>query len=204
MLQLTLIRHGLTDWNTSRRFQGHSDVPLSAEGRRQAEELAQRLKKARSIDAVYCSPLARAAETAKIAFPKRDVLFDDRLKEINFGLFEGKTVDENLAHPEWPGWFEDPFGRPTPGGESYRDLRERVVAWYKELPSEGHFAAMTHSGVVQMLLAHFLGIAYPRWRKRIFIGHTSLTRVLFDKGDCVIERVNDTRHLSGEESDPFF
>lgn len=203
MRQLTLIRHGLTAWNSSRRFQGHSDIPLSAEGKAQVRALARRFAKAEGDVTVHASPLRRAAETAELLFPGREVHYDDRLKEINFGVFETRTLEENTRHPDWAHWFEDPFGRVAPGGESYRQLRERVVAWLGDLPEEGHFVAVAHSGTIQMLLAHVLGIDYPRWRKRIYLRHTSVTRVLFAKGEAIIERVNDTRHLRSEAGDPF-
>ncbi|MDQ3461167.1 MAG: histidine phosphatase family protein [Deinococcota bacterium] len=202
MRQLTLIRHGLTAWNSSRRFQGHSDVPLSAEGRAQTRALAKRLK-TEGVTAVYSSPLRRAAETARVLFPEREILFDDRLKELDFGVFEARTLEENLLHPEWAHWYGDPFGRAAPGGESYRELRERVVAWLGDLQEEGYIVAVAHSGTIQMLLAHVLGIEYPRWRKRFYLRHSSVSRVLFNEGDAVIERVNDTRHLRSESGDPF-
>ncbi len=208
MRQLTLIRHALTDWNSSGKFQGHSEVLLSAEGKAQARALARRLRKSEAIDAVYSSPLKRSAETASTVFPGRDIIFDDRLKELHFGVFETFTLAQNKLHPRWAWWTEDPFQRQAPQGESYRSLRERAVAWLGDLPKEGHSVAFTHSGFIQMLLSHLLGIEHPRWRKRIFIRHTGITRILFsgsdsNDNDVVIERVNDTRHLSSEAGDPF-
>lgn len=202
MMKLTLIRHGLTAWNVSGRFQGHTDQPLSDDGRDQARALARYLEPLDAAD-VWTSPLRRARETAAIAFPTTDVRVDPRLMELHFGDFEGSTQAENEAHERWPWWFEDPFGRRAPGGESYGELRERVVAWYDDLPRDGHVVAVTHSGTIQMLLSHVIGVERPRWRKRFFLRHTSLTRILVQEGHAVIERVNDTRHLGGE-FDPFF
>lgn len=202
MMKLTLIRHGLTDWNVSGRFQGQTDMPLCEDGREQARALARYLEPLDAAE-VWTSPLRRARETAEIAFPTEDIKVDPRLMELHFGAFEGFTQVENEGHEQWAWWFDDPFGRRTPGGESYADLRERVVAWYRELPAEGHIVAFTHSGSIQMLLSHVIGVERPRWRKRFFLRHTSLTRILVQEGHAVIERVNDTRHLGGE-FDPFF
>lgn len=203
MRQLTLIRHALTEWNTTGRFQGHSEVHLSNEGKKQAQQLSKHLSRLEDITLVYSSPLARALETARVAFPQHEIVADERLKELNFGVFEGFTQQENEQHPAWQDWYADPFGRRTPGGESYGDLRLRAVAWLADLPAEGHIVAVTHSGTIQMLLSHILGVERPTWRKRIFLRHTGISRILFRGGDALIERVNDTRHLSRDDGDPF-
>ena len=202
---LTLIRHGLTDWNVQGRFQGQSDLPLSEEGAQQARRLAERMARMDPPDRIVASPLRRAVETAEIAFEGQPVALDPRLMELHFGAFEGRTLAENLAEEAWEAWARDPYLHPAPGGESYRDLRERAVAWYRELPDDAaHVVAVTHSGTIQMLLAHVLGIEHPRWRKRIYLRHSSVTRILVGERDTVVERVNDTRHLDENGDDPFW
>jgi broad specificity phosphatase PhoE len=203
MRQLTLVRHGITSWNVTGQFQGHTDTPLSDEGRAQAQALAKHLKKAK-VDLIYSSPLSRALETARIVFPGREVFQDSRLKELNFGVFEGLTQAENSGHEQWAWWFADPFKRAAPNGESYETLRERAVAWMNELPDNVHAVAFTHSGTIQMLISYVMGVEYPKWRKRLYLRHTGITRILFRNGEAVIERVNDTRHLAKNgEVDPF-
>ncbi len=204
MRQLTLIRHALTEWNVTGRFQGHTDIPLSEAGEKQARALGKHLGKVSDgVDLIYSSPLLRAAQTAHLIFPGRDILLDERLKELNFGLFEGFTQLENEAHERWGWWFEDPFTREAPGGESYQNLRKRASAWMEALPEVPHVVAVTHSGAIQMLVSAVLGVEKPTWRKRIFLRHTGVTRILFRGSDALIERVNDTRHLSREDGDPF-
>ncbi len=207
MRQLILIRHGLTEWNSNGKFQGHSDIDLSEEGRVQAEALRGRLAELRqsglSLGEVVSSPLKRAYQTAQIALPEHDIRRDSRLKELNFGAFEGRTLAQNCATEAWDAWYRDPFKRRTPRGESYEDLRLRVVDWFKSLP-DGHTAAFTHSGTIQMLISHILGVEHPKWRKRIFLQHTSLTRVLCKDGEIVLERVNDARHLEPLVGDEAF
>lgn len=202
---LTLIRHGLTEWNVQGRFQGQSDLPLSEEGARQARRLADRMARMEPPDRIVASPLRRAVETAEIAFEGQPVTVDPRLMELHFGAFEGRTLAENLAEDAWETWARDPYLQPAPGGESYRELRERAVAWYQDLPQDAaHVVAVTHSGTIQMLLAHVLGIEHPRWRKRIYLRHSSVTRILVGERDTVVERVNDTRHLDENGDDPFW
>lgn len=97
-MRIYLVRHGQTDWNTEMRAQGRKDVPLNATGRTQAEKLRESIKDL-EFDAVYASPLRRAAETAEIAMgDKYEILYDDRLVERSFGDFEGKIL-ESWAQP---------------------------------------------------------------------------------------------------------
>ena len=202
---VTLIRHGLTEWNVSGRFQGQTDLPLSEDGRRQARRLGRRMARNSGADLIVASPLVRAYETAQLAFPGREIARDARLMELHFGIFEGATLEENRLRPEWETWIADPFGRVPPDGESYGQLRERVVAWFDALPSDaGHVIAVTHSGSIQMILAHVLGIEHPRWRKRIYLRHSSVSRLVSQDGEIVVERVNDTRHLDEAGADPFW
>lgn len=95
MLKVYLLRHGLTDWNKLRRVQGSSDIPLNEEGRRVARLTAEGMRDM-PIDLVYSSPLKRARETAEIICAGRDVpiVFDERIREIGFGEFEGVTWPE--------------------------------------------------------------------------------------------------------------
>ena len=97
-MKIYLVRHGQTDWNTEMRAQGRKDIPLNATGRAQAEELRDKIKDL-EFDAVYASPLKRAAETAEIAVGDRyKIIYDDRLVERSFGDFEGKVL-ESWAQP---------------------------------------------------------------------------------------------------------
>lgn len=202
---LTLIRHGLTEWNVAGRFQGQTDMPLSEDGRRQARRLARRTPRFGPVELLVASPLARARETAELAFPGRAPVLEPRLMELDFGDFEGRTGAENAATDAWATWAEDPYLRAAPGGESYRALRERAVAWYEALPAGAeHVVAVTHSGTIQMLLAHVLGVEHPRWRKRIYVRHSSVSRIVARGDEVVVERVNDTRHLDENGADPFW
>ena len=202
---VTLIRHGLTDWNVSGRFQGQTDRPLSEDGRRQARRLARRMARNAAADHIVASPLGRAVETARLAFPDREASTDARLMELDFGIFEGGTLEENRRRPEWEAWIRDPFATAAPDGESYAQLRERAVDWFDGLPRDaGHVIAVSHSGTIQMILAHVLGIEHPRWRKRIYLRHSSVSRLVIQEGEVVVERVNDTRHLDEAGADPFW
>ncbi len=120
---ILLVRHGETDWNRDRRVQGHTDVPLNDEGRRQARALAEELGEG-AFDAVYASDLARARETAEIlAAPcGLDVTQLEALREKNFGTWEGLTDTDVLDR------FPDAGPRAWGDAESTEDMSERVLA----------------------------------------------------------------------------
>jgi broad specificity phosphatase PhoE len=195
----------MTEWNVSGRFQGVADIPLNEQGRRQARRLARYVEGLEDDAEVYSSPLIRSVETAELAFPARELRLDTRLRELNFGSFEGKTQTENETDPAWATWMVDPFELAPPGGESYSHLRERAGAWMREVAATGapHVVAVTHSGTIQMMLSDVLGVEKVRWRKRIYLRHASISRVLFRGSEVLVERVNDTRHLTPEGVDPF-
>jgi 2,3-bisphosphoglycerate-dependent phosphoglycerate mutase len=95
-MKIYLARHGETDWNAQRRLQGWIDIPLNATGRQQAEELEAKLRNI-ELDAIYCSALQRAIETARI-LNRKPVISIKELNEQSLGKFEGLQLeDEALA-----------------------------------------------------------------------------------------------------------
>ena len=96
--RISLVRHGQTTWNEQGRFCGHTDIPLSTTGRKQARKLASFLQH-RPIAAIYSSDLSRARETAEIIARKRpiDSIVSPAWREINFGAWEGLTYEEIAA-----------------------------------------------------------------------------------------------------------
>ena len=203
VVRLTLVRHAVTAWNREGRVQGQSDVPLSRSGEAQARSLHQRFAEevARGDVQLYSSPLSRARTTAALAFPGHEPILDARLSELDFGTFEGLTLAERLALPEWHIWTRDPFTASAPGGESYGELYRRSGAWLEQslatLPHpDTHLVAVTHSGTAQTLVARILEMDTQNWRKRIHLEHTSVTSFVLGSSGLLLERLNDTAHLS--------
>ena len=95
MARLLLVRHGISEFNNTRRFAGYSDVEMTAAGYRQVERLRDRLKDEK-IDLVYSSDLRRALVTAEIILAGRkvDIVACPELREVNYGACEGLTFDE--------------------------------------------------------------------------------------------------------------
>lgn len=137
MTTLLLVRHGETDWNAERRWQGHADVPLNERGREQAEALAETLAADR-IDAIYTSDLSRARETADILGARLGVpvVVEPDLREIDVGPLEGLTADEARAVDGWQG---EPI-------EAHSDRVIRALARISEAHPAGRVLAVTHGG----------------------------------------------------------
>ena len=194
VLDLWLIRHGETDWNAARRIQGQTDVPLNERGIKQAKRLAERFS-AQQFGAVYASDSERAHHTAKIAVGG-PIHADKRLREVHFGTLEGKTRPE-LSEAERRALLAYRTGDGSerlPGGESQNDVRERVQAWLKTLPSSGHIAAFSHGGTIRALVLSILEVPQSeRWH--VVFGNTSVTKVRFGPERTLIQTLGDTSHL---------
>jgi probable phosphoglycerate mutase len=102
---LLLVRHGETDWNAERRWQGHADVPLNDRGRAQARTLAEQLAADGRVDVIYTSDLSRARDTAEIVAARLGVrvVVDADLREVDVGPIEGLTAEEARAFESWEG-----------------------------------------------------------------------------------------------------
>jgi len=166
---LVLVRHGETDWNRDRRFQGRADQPLNETGRAQAEELAEILHD-EPVSVLYTSPLRRASETAEILAERLGLEARplDALLEIDVGTWEGLTIDDvRVRFPEqatvdWRSGWED--------GETYTGLEQRVIPALLELGSRHdgeHILAVTHAGPLRAAIASSLSLAYEDARPLI-------------------------------------
>ena len=194
---MTWIRHGESLWNAQGRWQGHTDIELSEIGRQQADFLRRRIERTSlRFDRIYCSDLKRAKQTAQLAMPNSTLLEDSRLREINFGIYEGKVRDE-LSEKEkvdvYDWWFS-PYQRALPGGESMQDLRERVNSWQSDLPQGLSVAVFTHGGVIRDRLWRETGA--PEGGQWSFeVDNTSLSVIEYSLKRNLIRRVNDRAHL---------
>jgi probable phosphoglycerate mutase len=157
---LYFVRHGETDWNREGRYQGQRNIPLNATGRRQAgrngRTLAEALGGAAAALDYVASPLMRARETMEIlrgqlALPPRDYRTDDRLREIDYGHWEGRLWEE-LPHVDPDGLaarLSDPWSWQPAGGESYCMLSARVGLWLAEVQRDA--VVVAHGGVSKVL-----------------------------------------------------
>jgi broad specificity phosphatase PhoE len=133
MLTLILTRHGQAA-SADVMLGGQLDVPLTPQGRHEAETLARRLAGVR-IDRIISSPLLRAIETAQTVATGRPVEVDERLRELDYGQWESLTYEEIEARDPAlrARWDHDPGSTHTPGGESGEDVAARALSFLVEL-----------------------------------------------------------------------
>jgi len=200
MVKLILVRHGRTEWNAEGRFQGQSDVPLNAAGRRQAAALSRRLSR-EPVTAVYASDLQRAHETALCiaAAHGLGVYSEPRLREMSFGAWEGLTFDE-IERRDPPGlaaWQADPLNVAPPGGETLAQLAARVEAALNEIVQthrDETALLAAHGGSLQALLCLAFGMSLQRyWQFRLDLAAVSELYV-YPEG-AILTLLNDTAHL---------
>lgn len=126
---LYIMRHGRTDWNDLHKMQGRTDIPLNDCGREMAEKAREEYKDV-NFDICYCSPLSRARETAEILLKDRDIpiIYDDRLLEMSFGIYEGTANSFKIPGCPINVLFQTPekYTVPVEGGESFDELFART------------------------------------------------------------------------------
>ncbi|MEW5953000.1 MAG: alpha-ribazole phosphatase [Bacillota bacterium] len=199
--RLVLVRHGETTWNKEMRFQGHTDVPLSPQGEEQARSLGQRLARSR-FDAVYASDLGRARLTADIlARPHRlPVQVLPGLREINFGKWEGLTLQE--INEQYQGdlmaWWSSPLTARVPGGETLAEMVERTMWAVQEIftrHQDGQVLVVAHGGAIRSIIGTVLGLDLNQyWRLRQ--DNTALNIIdLPEWGKGILVLFNDCSHL---------
>jgi probable phosphoglycerate mutase len=155
-------------WNRERRLQGHQDAPLTRIGVEQALRVGRTLRGHVGDPGdcqVLVSPLGRCRQTAaliceELDFDYRHCRFDDAIKEIGWGVWDGLTRDEIEAR--YPGEWTRRNGRrwdyAPPDGESYAMLSERVAAWLDALPGDGTVIAVAHGGVGRAVRGVYAGL----------------------------------------------
>jgi broad specificity phosphatase PhoE len=165
-ITLYVVRHGETDWNAALRLQGQTDIPLNDRGRGQAARNGQALRAVLAADPsldFVSSPLVRTTETMDIVrrelgLAPRAYPTDDRLKEIAFGVWEGKTWDDidTFKDTNGRGRVDNPYHWQPEGGESYAQLSHRVAGWLATITRNS--IVVTHGGVTRVLRGQILGL----------------------------------------------
>lgn len=199
-LTLTFVRHGETDWNRDRKFQGQSDIALNARGKAQARALARALTSER-FDYAASSDLTRAMETARAIRQGQTVTSDPRWREFHFGDWEGLTWDDIVRR--WP----DAAGKAAtsardyapPGGETFEEVRTRVGVAIDELRDTGVQNALivTHAGPLHAMLHHVFSGSQADAHDLLGVRFTpaSITRVRIDAEGPELVVLNDVAHL---------
>jgi broad specificity phosphatase PhoE len=195
--KILLIRHGETRVSARKIYYGARDVALNRTGIAQAKRLARRLKK-ETIHAVYVSDLSRARRFAARALQGHRIISTPRLREINFGAFEGFTHEALVKrHPKlYARWLKNPFQCAIPQGDVLARFRKRIKAYVRGLvrAHRGNtIALVTHAGPIKILMRDILKIK-DIWTIPIDLASISVVEVQGNKITAVL--VNDTSHLT--------
>jgi alpha-ribazole phosphatase len=138
-LELLLIRHGHTQWNKERRYLGSTDLPLLPEERQQLSTLSGQPALGGEFWRVYCSDLRRCRETLTAVAPhlERQAIYDPRLRELDFGAWEGCTYEQLQDNGHYRSWIDHPEEVTPPDGNRGRSLKQgwttSWLSWSKRL-----------------------------------------------------------------------
>jgi broad specificity phosphatase PhoE len=197
MTHFFLVRHGATIWHAENRYAGVSDVVLDPRGYAQAERLAAWASEA-GLAAVWSSPLSRARETAAPAARAAglELQIDERLREIDFGKIEGKTMAEaeQLFSEEMRRFRVDPATYPMPGGEDPYRAAQRAVSALRDISAshpQGRVLVVAHNTLIRLTLCSLFSIPLARYRT-VFPGvhNGALTEIRLDHDSAALLQYN--------------
>ena len=200
-LRLVIVRHGITDWNTQGRMQGHSDVPLSDMGRLQAEAVADRLAQER-IDAVYTSDLMRAADTGRAIAARHglEIRQLSSLRETMLGDWEGLTDADIMARGEGEAlamYRCDPSMYRPPGSEAIEKVALRLRAAREAVARQhpgGLVVLVGHGGSIRAIFCDAIR-APIRCMFAFRVSNASISVADFGPTRSAIVKLNCTHHL---------
>jgi broad specificity phosphatase PhoE len=197
--KILFVRHGQTDWNVERKWQGHADIPLNETGKAQAAALANRLAEW-PITAVVTSDLQRCTQTAQAIGEAIGLqpIPDPLWRERDVGLFSGMTGEEaKAAYPEI--WAAAKRGMvDPPQGEAHVDVRQRGIAAYEKVVAEypgEMIVVVSHGGLLHTLIAQLIEIPEDKYGRISKRGNTGLSIVEVTDGIPRLVLLNDTSHL---------
>lgn len=142
--EIMLIRHGITAWNLEKRYLGHTDIGLLPEAEQELALLREEISHV-TWDALYCSDLLRCQQTLIHIAPSQvgQAKLDARLREIDFGQWEGLTYDQLKDNPQYRDWIDAPQEVTPPKGEPWKAFAARIDSFLEE--SLLSFSPILHS-----------------------------------------------------------
>lgn len=202
-MNIYLIRHGQTDWNTAGKIQGSTDIPLNETGRRQARMLAEGMR-SRPVVRIFSSTLGRALETAGTVGRSQQVEVEllEGLEEVGFGRWEGMTwADIQARYPEeHRRWCLNPVEVSPPGGELQVEIRRRCktavdTILEKTKGGKGDIAIVSHGATLAYII-EYLTREDPL-EEEIIVNNASITTIHYSPltGDLLLLDLNNTDHL---------
>lgn len=204
--RIMLVRHGETDWNSSMKYQGSSNLPLNSAGREQARRTSLRLAGG-LWERIISSPQERAMETSTIIagslLSGNAVQIHPALSEIGFGAWEGMSVTEieEKYGEYYYMWRENPSRYTPPGGENFYEALKRVASAFNEILAlkAERILVICHGGTIRLTLVHLLGMD-PSIVWRMKINNCSLSGLdVWERGSS-LAFLNDQIHILADEN----
>jgi probable phosphoglycerate mutase len=186
--EVVLVRHGETEWTRAGKHTGHTDIPLTEAGRREAVAVGEALR-GRTFALVLTSPLQRAAETCRLAGFCDVAVPRDDLMEWDYGAYEGRTtIDIRKERPGWSLWRDG-----VPEGEMPAEVGARVDEVIGEVRTvAGDVAVFAHGHVLRVLAARWLGLE-PDGGQLFALDPATLSVLGYERETAVIRLWNERR-----------
>jgi alpha-ribazole phosphatase len=194
-----LARHGVTDWNEERRYQGQNDIPLNDMGLRQAQALSVYLEQTK-LDGIIASDLQRAWQTAQPIADQHNLEIqpEPRLREMCFGIFESLKYDEIKArYPEMLAAWQADYDNPPTNGETLTAFSARIQAFLDDVRQRHQdetWLLVAHGGSLRQLICQALELP-PDRRWSLSMDNASISELHVYDNLTVLHRLNDISHL---------
>ncbi|MFA7569309.1 MAG: histidine phosphatase family protein [Defluviitoga tunisiensis] len=201
VVDIYLVRHGITDWNSEGKWQGQRDIELNEEGIMQAQAAAERFKNM-EIDGLYCSQLKRAIKTAEIINQYHGLQIERYadLNECNIGPWDGKTLDQILQdYSEEVKYWHNDIWAVVDGVESLGDLQRRAVRALKKITKKHNLndkiIIVAHGLAIRTILCWILNLPMNQ-HETYLMENASVSHVIYDgKYQYTISSINETWHI---------
>ena len=199
MTKFYIIRHGESLGNHQNLFLGHTDLGLTERGHAQAELTGEYLKDV-PIDAFYSSDLKRAYETCKHISDKKgmDITTHKGLREIFAGEWEAKVFNSLLdTYPAFKVWLDDMPNARCDGGESVRELKDRVEKAFVEIAEANPgktVCVVSHATPIRVMCTAFRGVPLEEIDDIPWVPNSSVTEVIYDNGNWTLIREGYKEH----------
>lgn len=184
MLEIFLFRHG--EITTKNRYIGATDLELSEKGIQKLQYQREVLS-GHFFDKIFCSPLKRCTQTYSHLDLPIETKLDERIREVNFGNWEGKDFNEISANHagELADWKDSPDTFIFPEGEAIQDFRNRIIAFcdhLKPLPAK-RVLIISHGGVIRHMICYLLNLSLDNYLYfQVDYGHLSTINLYSEGG----------------------
>ena len=203
MTKLILVRHGQSQSNVVRRFNGQTDSPLTELGKEQAELTAKYIKDNFKIDKVYASDLQRAYYTGQKIAEYSNVPIDNSvgMREIFVGEWEDKDNDFLLKRDDFKLWITDIVNTEPENGETVRDFSKRILDTINKIVNENPdktIVVATHATPIRVLETFVRTGDIEKMQSRSWVSNASCSVFNYENGKWSIEQMDICDHLEGK------